>query len=133
MEQAVAGVLVEQWAEEIADALSTHPRVLAAIDRPLCPEPGMPQVLGEYLGQAVERVLHRVTVTRLFAEGGATAVGLVRRMGWTRMRVCREWATGVVTLAVQGRDAPLLSMKPGSYTWPDALLANSESSRQPRS
>jgi uncharacterized protein YgbK (DUF1537 family) len=113
---------IERWADQVAGALSTHPRVVAAIDRPLCSEPGMPQVLGGYLSAVVAQVLTRVTVDRLFAEGGATAVALVRRMGWTCMSVRREWATGVVTLAVEGQDAPLMSMKPGSYVWPEAIL-----------
>jgi uncharacterized protein YgbK (DUF1537 family) len=117
-------VLVGQWADKVIRALAESPRVVVAIDRPLCPEPGMPQVLSRYLSAAVGRVLAQVKVDRLFAEGGATAVSLVRCMGWTRMRVRREWATGVVSLELVGQDAPLVSMKPGSYTWPEAVLAN---------
>lgn len=118
-----AEALVEQWADAIVRALSDHSRVVAAIDRPVCPQPGMPQVLGEYLGAAVELALARARVDRLFAEGGATAAALVRRMGWTCLRVRREWATGAVTCAVEGQDAPLVSMKPGSYAWPEAIVA----------
>jgi uncharacterized protein YgbK (DUF1537 family) len=82
----------------------------------------MPRRLGGYLSEAVAQVLGQTRIERLFAEGGATAVSLVRRMGWTRLRVRCEWATGVVTLAVEGPDAPLVSMKPGSYLWPQAIL-----------
>jgi uncharacterized protein YgbK (DUF1537 family) len=114
--------LVAQWAGDVIGALERHPRVIIAIDRPLCPEPGVPRALGEYLGEAVERVLEKATVDRLFAEGGATAVALVRRMGVSRMRVCREWATGVVSLEAVGDESLLLSMKPGSYVWPEAIL-----------
>ena len=120
--EAGAEALVNQWGNEIVAALSNYSRVVAAIDRPLCLEPGMPQVLGEYLGAAVEQALARIHVERLFAEGGATAAALVRRMGWTCLRVRREWATGVVTCEVHGQDAPLVSMKPGSYAWSAAIL-----------
>ena len=115
--------LVELWADEVAQALVDHSRAVLAIDRPLSPDPGAPQVLGGYLSGAVEQVLGRVKVDRLFAEGGATAAALVRRIGWTRLRVCREWATGVVSLEVVGQAAPMVSMKPGSYAWPDPILA----------
>jgi uncharacterized protein YgbK (DUF1537 family) len=118
-----ADALVEQWADRVGRALSEGPRAIIAIDRPLCSDPGMPQVLGGYLAEAVGRVLGRAHVDRLFAEGGATAVALVRRMGWTRMRVRCEWATGVVSLEIVGQAAPLVSMKPGSYAWPDLVLA----------
>jgi uncharacterized protein YgbK (DUF1537 family) len=118
--------LIEQWVDRVVRALASCSRVVIAIDRPLCSDPGMPQVLGGYLSEAVARVLEPGAAERgadrLLAEGGATAVALVRRMGWTRLRVCREWATGVVSLSVSGQVAPRLSMKPGSYAWPDAIL-----------
>jgi uncharacterized protein YgbK (DUF1537 family) len=117
-----AGALVERWEDEIASALSSHARAVAAIDRPLCPGPGMPQVLGEYLGRAVECVLRRVAVACVCVEGGATAASLLRRMGWARLCVCREWATGVTTCRVEDQAAPLVTIKPGSYAWPEALL-----------
>jgi uncharacterized protein YgbK (DUF1537 family) len=95
---------------------------MIAIDRPLCREPGMPQILSDHLSAAVERVLGRVAVDRLYLEGGATAVAVVRRLGWMRFRVCKEWATGVVSMQVTGQAGPLVSMKPGSYAWPDELV-----------
>jgi uncharacterized protein YgbK (DUF1537 family) len=88
----------------------------------------MPQVLGGHLSAVVEQVLSRQPVDRLFVEGGATAAALVRQLGWERLRVCREWATGVVSMHAErvppaGRARPLLTMKPGSYAWPDEILA----------
>jgi uncharacterized protein YgbK (DUF1537 family) len=117
-----ADALVARWAEKVVGALEASSRVIVAIDRPLCVEPGMPRVLGGYLSAAVEQVLGLTDVDRVFATGGATAAALVRRMGWTRLRVRREWSTGVVALEVKGHDAPLVSMKPGSYDWPEAAL-----------
>jgi uncharacterized protein YgbK (DUF1537 family) len=103
-------------------ALLRSGSAIVAIDRPLEPEPGMPQILGEYLSETVAQVLSRVEVGRLFVEGGATAVSVVRRMGWSCFDVRREWATGVVSLQVRDQKGPLLSMKPGSYAWPVEIL-----------
>ena len=131
--------LIGQWADRVVRALASCSRAVIAIDRPLCSDPGMPQVLGGYLAEAVARALEHCAVhgdpdgtvyggvDRLLVEGGATAVAVVRRMGWTRLRVCREWATGVVSLKAAGQAAPLVSMKPGSYAWPDAILFERES------
>jgi D-threonate/D-erythronate kinase len=94
-----------------------------AIDRPLCRDPDMPQVLSRHLSAVVEQVLDRHPVDRLFVEGGATAAALVRRLGWERLAVCREWATGVVSMEIEGQAGPLLTMKPGSYAWPSEILA----------
>lgn len=53
-------------------------------------------------------------------EGGATAMALIRRMGWTRLAVIPEGHVGVGTL--QPPSGPLLRVKPGSYPWPEGSL-----------
>jgi len=43
-------------------------------------------------------------------------------MAWSRLAVVGELAPGVVSLAVKdGTLAPLLTIKPGSYVWPENL------------
>ena len=114
--------LVREWADAAVQALEGHRRAMVAIDQPLCLEPGMPQILGDHLSATVEHVLSKRAVDRLFVEGGATAAALVRRLGWTRFRVCREWATGVVSMRVEGRARPTVTIKPGSYAWSDEII-----------
>ena len=67
-----------------------------------------------------ERVLQKVEIKYVFAEGGATSAELVRRMNWSRLEVRREWAPGVATLAVATTNPVWLTIKPGSYFWPEA-------------
>jgi len=113
--------LIREWADATVRALETHPRTVVAIDQPLCRDPGLPHVLSSHLGELVEQVIHARPVDHLFAEGGATAVALVRRFGWKRLKVRREWASGVVCMQIAGQTRPLLTMKPGSYAWPDEV------------
>ena len=74
--------------------------------------------LSYFVVQVAELVLRRVAIANVFAEGGATAAELVRRMGWARLAVQREHAPGVATLAVEGSQSILLTIKPGTYAWP---------------
>jgi len=74
--------------------------------------------LSHFVVQIAELVLRRVPIANVFAEGGATAAELVRRMGWARLTVQREHAPGVATLAVEGGQSILLTIKPGTYVWP---------------
>lgn len=113
--------LVDAWAEETATALGTHQRATVAIDRPLCLERGLPRILSARLGEVVTRVLERRAVGRLLVTGGATATALVERLGWKRLRVLRELATGVVCVRGGGRELPLMIVKPGSYAWPEQV------------
>jgi uncharacterized protein YgbK (DUF1537 family) len=113
--------LVQMWASTVVCALRSGSRAVIAIDRPLCQDPRAPQLLSGHLSAAVEMVLRQHTVDRLYVEGGATAVALMRRLGWKRLRVCREWTTGVVSLTIDGWTGPTVTMKPGSYLWPDEI------------
>jgi hypothetical protein len=70
------------------------------------------------LADVVARVLRRERVGHVLAEGGATAAALARRAGWSCLSVRREVGPGIVTLQAREAQAPLLTVKPGSYTWP---------------
>lgn len=113
--------LIGSWAEETAAALANHAQVAVAIDRPLSRESGLPQILSQRLGEVVARVLEEQRVGRLLITGGATATALVQQLGWPRLRVRSELATGVVCVQGEGRESPLLVMKPGSYAWPEQV------------
>ena len=80
------------------------------------------ELLATHLVRVAEAVLRKADVGHVFAEGGATAVALARRMGWRRLAVKSELAPGVVTLSVIGGGSPLLTIKPGSYAWPAAIV-----------
>jgi uncharacterized protein YgbK (DUF1537 family) len=92
---------------------------------------GLPQVsdrrfarrLTEHLVQLAGRVLDAGVVDHVHAEGGETAGALLQRMGWKRLRVVRELAPGVATLATEGNGSMLFTIKPGSYLWPAEVLA----------
>jgi len=43
-------------------------------------------------------------------------------LGWTSLEVIHEWSLGVVSLQVIDSRAPIVTVKPGSYDWPDVIL-----------
>src|SRR5690606_28615376 len=76
----------------------------------------------EITATVVDTVLQRAPVGDLLVEGGATAAAILRRLGYASCRPLKEWARGVVTMAIDG--APIrLTTKPGSYRWPADLWA----------
>jgi uncharacterized protein YgbK (DUF1537 family) len=96
-------------------------RVILHVGLPPVTEVAVADTLASHLVRMAEQVLLRATVSRVFAEGGATAVALARQMGWQRLRVAAELAPGVVTLSMPGESSALLTMKPGSYPWPEGV------------
>ncbi len=60
-------------------------------------------------------------VQTLIIEGGATASAVIERLQWSTLQVKSTIAPGVVALLPAGRTAPLLILKPGTYSWPSNL------------
>lgn len=104
--------------DQVLAALQKHPRVILQTGLPPVHEIPFAQRLAGHLTQLAETVLKQTAIQRVYAEGGATAVELARRMGWTRLTVLREVAPGVATLAVNGSKSLHLTIKPGTYVWP---------------
>jgi D-threonate/D-erythronate kinase len=108
--------------EQVEEAFETHRRVVLHIGLPPLNDAAAARALAVHLVGIAERVLARVPVTSVFAEGGATAAELVRRMNWKRLEVRYQWAPGVATLSVPDENTRWLTIKPGSYPWPDEWL-----------
>jgi uncharacterized protein YgbK (DUF1537 family) len=108
--KAVAGRVVEGFRE--------NSRVILAVGLPLVRNAEIARKLSNSVVSVAEQVMRQVPVARVYAEGGATAAELVRRMGWSRLTVLRELAPGVATLAVDSGESILLTIKPGTYAWP---------------
>lgn len=110
-----ADTLIEQALVQ----LKGQPRVVLAIGRPLLERPNVARQLTKYLVKMAIEVIARGRPRHVYAEGGATAAELARRLEWKRMRVINEFAPGVITLRSSGREFPTLTIKPGSYPgWP---------------
>jgi uncharacterized protein YgbK (DUF1537 family) len=99
-------------------AFDSHSRVILAVGLPNVRRLDVAKRLSRNVVELAERVIKSVPVARVFAEGGATAAELVRRMGWSRLTVERELAPGVATLTVEHDQPLLLTIKPGTYAWP---------------
>jgi uncharacterized protein YgbK (DUF1537 family) len=66
--------------------------------------------------------LRQIDIHHVYAEGGATAARLAEAMGWKQLRAVRELAPGVATMVPEASPATYLTIKPGSYQWPEGLL-----------
>lgn len=106
-------------AQRVTEAFEQANRVILCVGLPPVHDVLVARSLAGNLVDIAELVLGQVAVKNIFAEGGATSAELVRRMNWPRLEVRREWATGVATLAVAAAGSQWLTIKPGSYSWPE--------------
>jgi uncharacterized protein YgbK (DUF1537 family) len=123
--------MAEAIARKAIAALRSAPRVILNIGLPPVHETGLAERLAVHLAQVAEWVLRHAQVDHVYAEGGATALVLVRRMGWTRLIVVQELALGVATLTIGAALDLRLTIKPGTYVWPEGLCGRAAQRTSP--
>lgn len=75
------------------------------------------------LSELTATLLSHHPVAHLAVEGGATAASIFKRMEFLRLSVLREWSPGTVLVKpLQSDAAPGITVKPGSYPWPEVIL-----------
>jgi uncharacterized protein YgbK (DUF1537 family) len=109
------------WPKEILNALSSTGHALMTIGRPIDATAGASDRALKNLTSAAFNVICDGKVDHLFIDGGATAAAMCRQLKWSRFAVARELASGVVELRTSGHSTTL-TLKPGSYAWPDEVF-----------
>jgi len=113
---------VQRWAEQIAAAFEKEDCVAAAIDRPVVPDPLFARTLAAVTAIMVQEVSDRIRIREYYIEGGATASAVIRRLGWSRFDISARPAPGVVQMRIAKKEDCFLTVKPGSYSWPEPIL-----------
>lgn len=83
--------------------------------------PDTPRALGAGFARAVVSLRRQDAFRHLLVSGGATAAAVLPALGWSELAVAHVWAPGVVTLRPREDPELMLTLKPGSYPWPDNL------------
>ncbi|WP_308991053.1 four-carbon acid sugar kinase family protein [Mariniflexile litorale] len=69
-----------------------------------------------------KRFLEVSSVNELFIEGGATAYDVLEKLNWQSFTPIEELALGVVRMQYDKNPDRFITIKPGSYQWPEGLL-----------
>jgi len=123
------GPLTDQWVEDVLDALRVEGQAMVAIPQPVVKDAQLAHRLSAYMATLVEAVVGRTIIRELILEGGATAEAVLARLGWTTLKVLGEYGPGVVQLCMSGQENLLVTIKPGSYPWPEGIIEGRKSRR----
>ena len=110
------------WSNEIVSFIHSKGKAIVSID----PESikGIDvsaALLREKTAIVVDRVFKQETIHELFIEGGSTAAAIIRQLGFETFIPVKELAPGVVRMRVKDREDVFITIKPGSYQWPEAV------------
>ncbi|MDB6094865.1 MAG: hypothetical protein JWM32_2427 [Verrucomicrobia bacterium] len=107
--------------DEVEAALTCAPLVALMIDGPVGQHPDGAVPIREVLARTACAMIQRGACRHLMLEGGATAASVLTALGWDFLTVVHEWAPGTVTLSPTAQPDARVTLKPGSYTWPESL------------
>jgi uncharacterized protein YgbK (DUF1537 family) len=124
-----AGDVFKGWISTLSQALSEKGLAVASA----------PEAVGDHSAAAMIRRSFSAAVRALHAngafrhlviEGGATAAAITRSLHWSQLDALGEWSPGVVILQPKQASHVRLTIKPGSYPWPDLLRSRLHSHAQ---
>ena len=69
----------------------------------------------------VRTILDTAEISELFIEGGATAEAVLGALQYETFDVLAEYAPGVVQMRAVGQKEHYITIKPGSYPWPEGI------------
>ena len=113
--------LIAAWAERVAGALQRGRK--AVITAPQAPGPDSLEgrKVSEALAEVARHVVADHLVDELMIEGGATAQAVLNALDVSRLHPLELLGPGVTRMKADGCPDLHVTMKPGSYGWPDLL------------
>ena len=105
----------------LADRLRAEHAATLAVPGARLSSPDAPAALARAFARAAVDLRRRDAFRHLIIVGGATASAVLSSLGWTTLEVLHVWGSGVVTLQPLAEPDFFLTLKPGSYPWPDSL------------
>ncbi|WP_207535201.1 four-carbon acid sugar kinase family protein [Desertivirga arenae] len=114
--------VVQEWATEIENKLNIYNTAIIAIHPESTLGKGIaaPE-LRERTALVVEALFKRTTITELLIEGGSTAFSVLAKLGIKILYPVDEFATGVVRSRAKEITNLHITLKPGSYKWPEEV------------
>ncbi|CAG5016986.1 hypothetical protein DYBT9275_05677 [Dyadobacter sp. CECT 9275] len=113
--------LFARWKNEICDGLQKTGKVIVAIDKITGVQENVSCKIRQAVATAVQSVMNEAEIDELIIEGGATAYAVTQKLGYTRLYPVNELGPGSIRMKVRENANIFLTLKPGSYTWPDVI------------
>ena len=109
------------WVKEVVETIEEEGKVIVAVGEPVSSGEGISNRINSSMAALVKDVFESTRVDDLLIEGGGTASAVLRNMGLTRLVPLYQFEQGVIRMKAENISGLYLTLKPGSYQWPDAV------------
>lgn len=110
------------WIEKTAQIYTENKKVALRISDEIIEFEGSSKILKTRMSSLVKQLLVNTSINEIFIEGGATAYDLLQKLNWKSFSPIAELAPGVVRMQYDLDPNKYITLKPGSYKWPEGLL-----------
>lgn len=114
---------LEAFAAELYRVWSQDKNLILTISEKKVDFPGSSTILKQRMGQLVKLLVEKCEIKELFIEGGATTYSILNCLNWKTLIPVEELSPGVVRMEILNTPSMHLTLKPGSYSWPEAITA----------
>ena len=112
---------LQAWIKTVVYRLEQYQKVIIAVREPVIPEPDKSNWIKHNFAVLVKEVFKRTRIEELVIEGGSTASAVLNTMGLTRLVPLHQFQQGVIRMRVENIEGLNLTLKPGSYKWPETV------------
>ncbi|HRZ97460.1 MAG TPA: four-carbon acid sugar kinase family protein [Paludibacter sp.] len=112
---------IEEWVNELSEIWNKNNTLILTPSVSNITFPDSSTILSERMALVVQKLLDNCKIREILLSGGATSYTLLKELNWKTLKPVQELAPGVVRMKVQHTET-YLTLKPGSYPWPEEFL-----------
>lgn len=113
---------LNKWIEKLSEIYDQNRKLGLRISNNIVQFNNSSKVLKSRLSIVVKQLLELSNSNELFIEGGATAYDVLKKLNWNAFTPVDELALGVVRMQYNNDKSKHITIKPGSYQWPENVL-----------
>ena len=110
-----------EWKADILNKFSTDHQVIVAIRQPVVRKRDLSNHLKDSIAELISLLMIESELQELVIEGGATASAILKKLEITRLIPVHQYTHGVIRMKVENKPNINITMKPGSYAWPEEV------------
>jgi uncharacterized protein YgbK (DUF1537 family) len=114
-------VSLKEWIRNVVFTLEKYNKAVVAVSEPVTLAPVKSGWIRNSFARLVKGVLGSTSIDELVIEGGSTASAVLGSIGLTRLKPFHQFQQGVIRMKIENMPGMYLTMKPGSYTWPETV------------
>jgi uncharacterized protein YgbK (DUF1537 family) len=118
----VSSVVMEKHITQLIETWNIHRKLILSVSDKKVTFQNSSTILRTRISYIASKMLSHCSVKELLIEGGATAYDLLKNLNWQALNPIEEISSGVIRMGVTNIPDIHISIKPGSYLWPDNFI-----------